>query len=60
MAAEFTWRPSEEQRAAANVTRLAARLGCASFGELLRFSVEEPERFWPEVVDDLGLVFSRR
>jgi acetyl-CoA synthetase len=58
MAATFTWKPTPAQRAAANVTRLAARLGCSSFAELHRFSVEEPERFWPAVVGDLGLEFS--
>ena len=55
---KFTWSPTAEQLAAANVTRLAGRLGCASFAELQRFSVDEPERFWPAVVGDLGLEFS--
>ena len=58
MATPFTWTPTNDQRAAANVTRLAARVGCGSFAELRRFSVEEPERFWPAVVGDLGLEFS--
>src|ERR1043165_1946483 len=35
------------------------RLGCADYHELHRASVEEPERFWPELIDDLGLEFSR-
>ncbi len=35
------------------------RLGCADFHSLLRVSVDEPDRFWPAVVDDLGLEFSR-
>src|SRR6266545_2131257 len=35
------------------------RLDCADFHELHRVSVEQPERFWPEVVDDLELEFSR-
>ena len=35
------------------------RLGCGDYHELHRVSVEDPERFWPEVVADLGLVFSR-
>jgi acetyl-CoA synthetase len=55
---KFTWSPSAEQLAAANVTRLAGRLGCDGFAELQRFSVEEPERFWPAVIGDLGLEFS--
>ena len=35
------------------------RLGCADYHELHRVSVEEPERFWPELIDDLGLEFSQ-
>src|SRR5207253_6834179 len=35
------------------------RLGCSTYHELHRISVEEPERFWPAVVDDLGLGFSQ-
>src|SRR5205814_5369699 len=42
----------------ANLTRLLRRLGCADYHELHRLSVEEPGRFWPEVVDDLGIVFA--
>jgi acetyl-CoA synthetase len=57
--AEVVWTPPPERIERANVTRLQRRLGCSSYHELHRVSVEEPERFWPEVVDDLGLVFSR-
>jgi acetyl-CoA synthetase len=35
------------------------RLGCADYHELHRMSVVEPERFWPEVIDDLGLELTR-
>jgi acetyl-CoA synthetase len=52
--------PSAEQRAAANVARLAERLGCDGYPALHRLSVTEPERFWAEVVDDLDLEFSQR
>ncbi|MGH3104151.1 MAG: AMP-binding protein [Gaiellaceae bacterium] len=55
---EFVWHPSAERVEHANVTRLMRRLGCGSYHELHRLSVEEPERFWPELVDDLGLEFS--
>jgi acetyl-CoA synthetase len=57
--AEVVWTPPPERIERANVTRLIRRLGCADYMALHRVSVEEPERFWPEVVDDLGLVFSR-
>ena len=40
------------------MTRLQRRLGCGDYHELHRLSVEEPERFWPAVVDDLGIGFS--
>jgi acetyl-CoA synthetase len=56
---DFVWRPSEEVLRRANLTRLMGRLGAEGYQELHRISIEEPERFWPEVVDDLGLVFAR-
>src|SRR5713226_189902 len=34
------------------------RLGCTDYRELHRVSVEEPERFWPALIDDLGIEFS--
>lgn len=55
---EFVWAPSAEYVERANVTRLARRLECSSYEELHRVSVEEPERFWPELVADLGIEFS--
>jgi acetyl-CoA synthetase len=57
--AEVVWTPSASQVEHANVTRLARRLGCRDYRELHRLSVEDPVRFWPEVVADLGLEFSR-
>src|SRR5262249_53864530 len=47
-----------EQVERANVTRLARRLGVDRYHDLHRISIEEPERFWPAVVEDLGLEFS--
>ncbi len=55
---DVVWRPSEELRERASVTRLQRALGASSYAELHRVSVEEPERFWPAVVDDLGIAFS--
>jgi acetyl-CoA synthetase len=57
--ATYTWEPSEEQLASANVTRLARTLECAGWQELHRVSVEEPERFWRAVRDDLGIPLAR-
>ncbi len=56
---EFIWQPSAELVERANVTRLGRRLGAGSYAELHRISVEEPDRFWPAVIDDLGIEFSQ-
>src|SRR3954454_6123674 len=53
------WRPDEATIEHANATRLVRRGGAADFAELLRRSQEEPEWFWPLVVEDLGIEFSR-
>ena len=56
---DFTWTPSPEQLDAANVARLADTLGCGSYTELHRVSIEEPDLFWRAVVDDLALPLAR-
>jgi acetyl-CoA synthetase len=54
----FAWTPSAVQTAHANVTRLARALGCdEDHAALHRVSVEEPDRFWRAVRDDLGVPF---
>jgi acetyl-CoA synthetase len=53
------WAPTPEQVEDANVSRLQRKLGCADYHELHRVSVEEPERFWPAVVEDLGIEFAQ-
>jgi acetyl-CoA synthetase len=53
------WAPTPERVARANLTRLAGRLGVDGYHDLHRISLEEPERFWPAVVDDLGIEFSQ-
>jgi acetyl-CoA synthetase len=57
---EFVWEPSPERFENANIVRLWRKLGCDGYHELHRLSVEDPGRFWPELIDDLGLEFSRR
>ena len=57
---EVIWRPDEETRERTNALRLARKLGFDDYAALVRFSAEEPERFWPAAIDDLGLEFSRR
>ena len=57
---DFIWRPGPELLEQANLTRLQRRLGADDYRELHRISIEEPGRFWPEAIDDLGLEFSQR
>jgi len=59
MADGFIWRPTPELVEQANVTRLARALGDADYHALHRISVEEPERFWPALIADLRIEFSR-
>src|SRR6185437_16980373 len=56
---EYVWTPSEELIERANLTRLQRQLGAADYKELHRISIEEPDRFWPAVIADLGLAFSK-
>ncbi|MGZ6728340.1 MAG: AMP-binding protein [Gaiellaceae bacterium] len=56
---EVIWQPGEKERERTNAMRLARRLGFDDYWELVRFSAEEPERFWPAAIEDMGLEFSR-
>ena len=56
---EIVWRPDEATVEHANVTRLMRRAGVADYAELHRRSIEEPEWFWPLVVEDVGVEFAR-
>jgi acetyl-CoA synthetase len=56
--ADYVWTPTPEQVETANVTRLARRLGVERYHDLHRISIDEPERFWPALIEDLGLEFS--
>jgi acetyl-CoA synthetase len=55
----YAWSPSAEQLARANVARLARSLGCDEYHELHRLSLDEPDRFWRAVVDDLEIPLVR-
>jgi acetyl-CoA synthetase len=55
----FAWVPTPAQLESANIVRLARRLGCADYGALHRVSVEEPDRFWRAVKNDLDVPLSR-
>jgi acetyl-CoA synthetase len=55
---EVAWSPSPAVVERANVTRLLRRVGLDDYAELVRRSQEDPDWFWPLVVEDLGIEFS--
>jgi acetyl-CoA synthetase len=55
---EVIWSPDEETLKRANVGRLMRRHGFDDYWELVRRSQDDPEWFWPAVVEDLELEFS--
>src|SRR5919202_814642 len=55
----IVWTPGAEVLEQANVVRLMRRLGFDDYRSLQRFSAEQPERFWPAAVEDMGLEYSR-
>jgi acetyl-CoA synthetase len=56
---EVVWRPSAEVIEHANATRLVRRAAAASYRELVQRSADDPAWFWPLVIEDMGLEFSR-
>ena len=57
---DLAWKPSPEQAAATNTARFMAAHEIATFDELVIRSSQDPEWFWAEVVDFLGLPFAPR
>ena len=53
----FAWTPDPATAAATNVGRFQAEHGIATFDDLVRRSIDEPEWFWDAVVRFLGLHF---
>jgi acetyl-CoA synthetase len=56
---DVVWRPTPEVVAHANATRLLLRAGSDDWWELVRRSGADPDWFWPLVVEDMGIEFSR-
>ena len=56
----FAWTPDPETAAATNVGRFQAAHGLATFDDLVRRSIDEPEWFWDAVVEFLGIPFASR
>ena len=49
------WQPSREFVEKTNVWRFMQRLGFDEREDFLRFSREQPERFWSEIMDEMGV-----
>jgi acetyl-CoA synthetase len=54
---DIVWRPTDEYRERANVTRFMRAHGIGSYEELVARSQEDIEWFWDAVVQDLGIDF---
>ncbi|MCC6859948.1 MAG: AMP-binding protein [Bryobacterales bacterium] len=55
MADKWIWQPSAEWVRGTNVYRFMTRLGCETAEDFLRFSRENLEAFWREIVDEAGI-----
>ncbi len=56
---DVVWTPDADAAARSNTARFMRRHGITEYQDLVRRSVTEPEWFWNEVVDFLGLPFDR-
>jgi acetyl-CoA synthetase len=54
---EIVWNPDKEILAHANVVRLMRKHGFERYRDLVSRSIDDPEWFWPAVIEDLGLEF---
>ncbi len=52
---DWQYQPSREQIEATNVWRFMQRLGFSDREEFLRFSRDNPERFWSELAAEIGI-----
>lgn len=56
---DIIWRPGPEHFQRSRLRRLMQRHGIADLQELQRRSVDEPEWFWPAVLEDIGWEWSK-
>ena len=56
---EIAWRPDEERAKGTNTARFMAEHRIDTYDELVRRSTSDPEWFWPEVIEFIGLPFQR-
>lgn len=56
---DIVWRPDGERADATNTARFMQEQGLDSYADLVRRSIRDPEWFWSEAIDFLGLPFQR-
>jgi acetyl-CoA synthetase len=54
---EYAWKPSREWIERTNVWRFMKRLGIGAREEFLRFSVDNPEAFWDELIREMNIAW---
>ena len=54
---EIAWRPTSEYRDRSRLKAFMDRYALADYDALLRRSIDDPNWFWPAVLDDLGIEF---
>jgi acetyl-CoA synthetase len=59
VSSRWAWQPTQEWSAQTNVWRFMKRLGFQDAAEFLKFSREEPERFWDELSREIGIDWFR-
>jgi len=56
---DIAWRPTPEYIENSRLQAFMKRHGIQHYDQLMRRSIDEPDWFWPAVLDDLGIEFYR-
>ncbi len=54
-----TWKPTPEQLASTNISRLMEEHGFKDYDELYQWSIQHGKQFWQEMVDRVGVKFQQ-
>jgi len=56
----FAWTPTAEQAGASRLKHFIDTLGAGDPDGVARLALEDPQRFWAAMVDDIGVEWTRR
>jgi acetyl-CoA synthetase len=56
----YAWTPTAEQSNGSRLRRFIDRLGVADLDGVARLALEDPQRFWVAMADDIGVAWTRR